>query len=202
LPKKVAVQDPLPLFRLGLSQALHDAGFPLIEVTSPAAIPGDVGVLLLSIRSPADWAVLSRLRSRKLDLPVVVLLENPSPMNFRTALRLGAVSAAPRAIKPSSVVMLVRALLAGEALVPAAVALAVLDPIDPASRTGIGALVSDRELRWLRNLADGTPVADIACQEGYSIRSMYRILSRTYRKLEASNRTQALLRAAEEGLLI
>jgi DNA-binding NarL/FixJ family response regulator len=200
VPNGVAIRDPLPSFRLGLAQALHDGGFPLIELSEKdGGIPTEVGLLLLSIRSSADWALLSRLRVRRLELQVVALLDLPSATNYRTALRLGATSAVPRDVEPSSVVTLVRALIAGEALVPAAVALAVIDSADG---HGNGSTpISDQEIRWLRSLAEGMPVAHLALEEGYSVRSMYRRLARTYRRLGAANRMQALIRAAEAGWL-
>ena len=200
MPNGVAIRDPLPSFRLGMAQALHDEGFPLVELPeNDGGIPAEVGLLLLSIRSSADWALLSRLGTRRLELQVVALLDAPSATNYRTALRLGATSAMPRDVEPSSVVTVVRALTAGEALVPAAVALAVIDATDG---NGNGSWpISDQEIRWLRCLAEGMPVAHLALEEGYSVRSMYRRLARAYRRLGAPNRMQALVRAAEAGLL-
>jgi DNA-binding NarL/FixJ family response regulator len=199
VPNGVAIRDPLPSFRLGLAQALDDGGFPLIELPErDGGIPAEVGLLLLSIRSSADWALLSRLCKRRLELQVVALLDAPSATNYRTALRLGATSAMPRDVEPSSVVTVVRALTAGEALVPAAVALAVIDATDG---HGNGNVPSDQEIRWLRCLAEGMPVARLALEEGYSVRSMYRRLAQAYRRLGAPNRMQALVRAAEAGWL-
>jgi DNA-binding NarL/FixJ family response regulator len=200
VPNGVAIRDPLPSFRLGLAQALHDGGFFLIELPDrDGGIPAEVGLLLLSIRSSADWALLSSLCRRQLELQVVALLDVPSATNYRTALRLGATSAMPRDVEPSSVVTVVRALTAGEALVPAAVALAVIDSTDGHGNTN--APISDQEIRWLRCLAEGMPVAHLALEEGYSVRSMYRRLAQAYRRLGAPNRMQALVRAAEAGWL-
>jgi DNA-binding NarL/FixJ family response regulator len=200
VPSGVAIRDPLPCFQRGLAQALHDGGFALIELPArDGGIPAEVGLLLLSIRSSADWALLSRLRTRRLELQIVALLDSPSATNYRTALRLGATSAMPRDVEPASVVTVVRALIAGEALIPAAVAHAVIDATD--GRGNGSAPISDQEVRWLRCLAEGVPVAQLALENGYSVRSMYRMLARTYRKLGASNRMQALVRAVEAGWL-
>jgi len=83
--------------------------------------------------------------------------------------------------------------------VPAAVALAVIDSTDGNGNGNTP--ISDQEIRWLRSLAEGMPVAHLALEEGYSVRSMYRRLARTYRRLGAANRMQALIRAAEAGWL-
>ena len=61
--------------------------------------------------------------------------------------------------------------------------------------------LSDRELRWLRALADNGTVLSLARSSGYSEREMYRRLSAVYHQLGARTRTEALLAAERVGLL-
>lgn len=64
-----------------------------------------------------------------------------------------------------------------------------------------GAGLTDQEVRWLKALAGGITVAQLARDARYSERSMYRRLSVLYRRLNVRNRTQALLAASERRLL-
>jgi DNA-binding NarL/FixJ family response regulator len=61
--------------------------------------------------------------------------------------------------------------------------------------------LSDGEVEWLRALAGGQSVDELAWTSGYSSRTMYRRLSVVYRRLGARQRTAALLKAADMGLL-
>jgi DNA-binding NarL/FixJ family response regulator len=61
--------------------------------------------------------------------------------------------------------------------------------------------LSDDEIGWLRQLADGVTVARLAEHVGYSERMMFRLLSDLYGRLGVDNRTKALMRARDEGWL-
>jgi DNA-binding CsgD family transcriptional regulator len=54
---------------------------------------------------------------------------------------------------------------------------------------------------WLRQLAAGSTVAQLANQAGYSERAMFRLLQGLYQQLGARNRVEALLRAQQLGWL-
>lgn len=58
------------------------------------------------------------------------------------------------------------------------------------------------EIDWLRALAHGTRVADLARESGYSERAMYRELRKLWNRLGVANRAQGLARAGELGLLV
>lgn len=61
--------------------------------------------------------------------------------------------------------------------------------------------LSAEELEWLRALADGSRVVDIAQQFGLSRRGMYRALAEIWTKLGVQGRSQGLTLVAEQGLL-
>ena len=58
-----------------------------------------------------------------------------------------------------------------------------------------------RETVILRKVAHGLPNKTIAQQQGVSVRTVGNHLQNIFRKLGASNRTEAVLRARQEGLL-
>ncbi len=54
---------------------------------------------------------------------------------------------------------------------------------------------------WISALADGQTVSRLAESAGYSERAMHRHLKEVYGRLGARNRTEALVRTAQAGLL-
>jgi DNA-binding NarL/FixJ family response regulator len=61
-------------------------------------------------------------------------------------------------------------------------------------------LLSNRELHVLKEVAEGLSNKQIARQLGISEKTVRNHLSRVFHKLEASNRTQAVMRAIRLGL--
>lgn len=61
--------------------------------------------------------------------------------------------------------------------------------------------VSEAEVEWLRAMASGRTVLDLAEEVGYSERAMFRNLKTMYARIGARNRTEALLWASQRGLL-
>jgi DNA-binding NarL/FixJ family response regulator len=59
--------------------------------------------------------------------------------------------------------------------------------------------LTERELAWLRDLAQGLTVAQVAARSGYSERMIFRFFRDLYEGLGVANRTEALLLARERG---
>jgi DNA-binding NarL/FixJ family response regulator len=111
----------------------------------------------------------------------------------------GAVTAVPRCASPSLLQLAFEAVLDGTSLLP-------VDVLRALTATAPNGQVHSRspsteEINWLRRLAHGSSVIDLAQQAGYSERMMFRLLRALYVKLQVSNRTEALIRARDEGWL-
>ncbi|MYE55964.1 MAG: hypothetical protein F4X30_02655 [Acidimicrobiaceae bacterium] len=76
-------------------------------------------------------------------------------------------------------------------------AVAVREQMEAAVPEGL----DERELKLLKQLAGGVPVADLAAQAGYSERSIYRAMSGLWQKLGVQGRKEGVEKAALEGLL-
>ena len=61
--------------------------------------------------------------------------------------------------------------------------------------------VQPGESGWLRQLAGGVPVRDIADSIGYSEREMFRMLHDLYMRIGVRDRTDAIIWATRHGLL-
>jgi DNA-binding NarL/FixJ family response regulator len=61
--------------------------------------------------------------------------------------------------------------------------------------------ITPEEVEWLRFLAEGATVHELAEKVGYSERALYRVLHGLYGRLRVANRTEAILQAQRWGLL-
>jgi DNA-binding NarL/FixJ family response regulator len=191
----VAVLDPLPLFSRGAATVLAAAGY---EVQVPEDLLSWAGsrrpaVVLLTLLAAPDWELLVPLRDMA-EVAVVAVLQDLHPAAIR-AVRMGARSVLPRAASPAVLLRTVEATADGQAVLPAEVLSMVTAP-----QAGL-AILSEERLSWLRRLAAGSTVAELADNAGYSERAMFRILKQVYRDMGVDNRMQAVLRAQELGWL-
>jgi DNA-binding NarL/FixJ family response regulator len=198
---RIAVTDPLPLFREGVAAAL-DAPGHFVEQ------PGDVlswrrsdglSVVVLTLESERDWSLLATITAQRPDFAVIVLLADPHPAAGARAVQAGAHSVLPRNTAPGNLRAAVEAVAEGIALLPT-------DVLQALRTHGTSAgpplpVLSAEQLSWLRQLAAGVTVHDLAGRSGYSERAMYRLLQQLYRELGVPGRTQALIRAQTMGLL-
>ncbi|MEV0135669.1 response regulator transcription factor [Dactylosporangium sp. NPDC050688] len=198
---RVAIRDPLPLFRRGIAAALHD-----IDIAPDA--PDDLlawtreqrpAIVFLTLESANDWALLDQLSASATDITVLAVLVEATTANYVRALSAGAVACLPRHATPAAVREVLQSVLAGTSAVPIQV-LRVL----AARHASVGSKTStltDEELSWLRELAQGTKVGTLAEQARYSERMMFRHLHEIYRKLGVRTRTEALMYGREQGWL-
>jgi DNA-binding NarL/FixJ family response regulator len=192
----VAVWTPVPTYRRGLVAVLADAGFDLEEPDELDAwvMGGGRRAVVVSGCGSEGLAALRELNS---DLAIVALLEDASPDGYRGALQAGASAAVPWDAPPTIIVEVVRAAFDDQTLFPVPVAQAL------ASTASIGLVPPDLsaiEVGWLRKLAKGMTVSDLAKDVGCSSREMFRLLRSLYVKMGVRNRREALFEAARWGL--
>jgi DNA-binding NarL/FixJ family response regulator len=198
---RAAVWDPLPLFCRGLLALLAAGGFDVEfpdDLVSWVCCDG-MKILLMTLATPDDWQLLTALKPARSDLAVIAILTDPNLASHVRAVYAGAVSAIPRCAEPSLVQRAFEAAVDGRSLLPVA-ALRAITAGAPNGDVG-STSPSEEEVNWLRQLALGSSVADLAEHAGYSERMMFRLLRALYVKLQAPNRTAALIRARDEGWL-
>ncbi len=196
---RVAVVDPLPFFRHGLMAEIAAAGYLAEEtddVVAWAAVP-EARIILFTIRALDDWATLDAVCRVSTGNGVIVLLDQPSPDAYVRALTAGAVTALPRDADPAALREVFQAAAAGRSVVPTDVLRTLIRSGPAEAERGPSA----DELSWLRQLAHGDNVADVAGRSGYSERMMFRLLRDLYTKLGQRNRTEALIYAKAQGWL-
>ncbi|SMD25859.1 helix-turn-helix domain-containing protein [Kibdelosporangium aridum] len=194
---RVAVSDPLEMFRHGVMACLGDV---LIEPEEPTdlrrwAQGADRRVILLTVREAAGWDLLSDLCQAPGNVVVIAMLEEENVANYLRAIEAGAAGAMPRNVSKAELRAVFRAAVDGSTLLPTEVVQALAGR--GTQRTPTTDHPSTREIGWLRDLANGVTVGRIAEGAGYSERMMFRLLRDLYARLGARNRTEALMLARE-----
>jgi DNA-binding NarL/FixJ family response regulator len=155
-------------------------------------------VVLLTIRAAADWEELTIiLRDHPTSTTVAILCE-PGHEEFSEALRLGANGVVRWDASLSEIVSVICAACKDTVELPQSVALSMARHARVRPPPG---WITDEEVEWLQILSQGATVLVMSEQVGYSERSMYRLLHSLYSRMEVANRTEAVLRASQWGLL-
>ena len=198
-PIPLAVYHPVPAYRRQLVGALHAAGVAVEETEDlPRWVASGGPRVVVAALDTVHGVEVLRLHETRPEITIVALLARPTPEAFRAALRAGAAAAVPRSAPLDRVVHVVKAALCEHTLLPLSVVRAIVPrPANVCREAG----VSTEEMRWLESLARGTPVMTLARDVGYSRSDMHRLLRRLYRKLGAESKEEALVRAAQWGLL-
>jgi len=200
-PVRIAVSDPLPVFQGSVVASLQGAGFCAEAPEDLLAWLRDEErrVVVMTLKSAGDWASLAELRRVRPATLIVAMLEDSSLRGQKRAFSLGAVGVVPRNASATLIREVVEAAVRGTSLVPIEVLRALIVPRRTVEDADEGP--SPRELAWLRELAGGATVGQLAERVGYSERAMFRLLGKLYVKMKVRNRTQALMRARELGWL-
>jgi DNA-binding NarL/FixJ family response regulator len=208
---RVAVSDPLPLFRYGVMTALDGLATFQDAPDDPRlwSWEPEPSLLLMTVSEPQDWPLLSEMSTRTSrpssgpgpvtqSTLVVAMLDVPDTANYVRAITAGASAALPRRVSAERLRAVVQATLDGDTVLPTAVvrALAHEGAIEggPSSTEPTA-----QERQWLMALAKGERVAQLAESAGYSERMMFRLLRGMYTRLGAEGRTAALMLARDHG---
>jgi len=198
---RVAICDRVPSYRRGLGAALSAGGYAIEESDNLRAedlVTAGVDTVLFTIRSTNDWQVLRDVVVAKPDLKVIALVVDASSDRYAEALRSGAKGVVAWEATPETILAVVAAMLDGMVLLPTSIAQAIAASGPPLRDPG---WISAEEIEWLKLLARGVSVQQLAGMVGYSERALYRVLHGLYGRMRVSNRTEAILQASRWGLL-
>ncbi|MFS8867706.1 response regulator [Synechococcus sp. H65.1] len=195
-PVRVLIADDHPLFRLGLKFALQAQGFEVVaeaETGSQAVEycrhnPPEVAIL--DVRMPDGDGILACQQIVELGLSVVVVMMTTfqEPALIEAARRAGAKGYLSKETDPAELARVLRQILANpdQDWLPASQELPKLTP---------------RELCVLQLMSQGLANKQIARRLGLSVETVKEYASTAYRKLGATDRVTALLKAQQLGIL-
>jgi DNA-binding NarL/FixJ family response regulator len=210
---RVVVVDDEPLVRTGLAVLLDaeddlevvgeaDDGTKVVDLVRRAR----PDVVLMDVRMPAaDGITATEALLRRLSDPprIVVLTTFEHDDYVYGALRAGASAFLLKRSRPADIVAAIRLVHAGEALLfPAAIrALAATQPTTDTAAVRRVERLTDRERAILTLVSRGLSNAEIANAEHVSVETVKTHVSAVLRKLEARDRTQAVIAAYDGGLV-
>jgi DNA-binding NarL/FixJ family response regulator len=194
---RIAIWDPLPVYRQGIMTVLNDLGHILEEPADLLswAAKREQRIALMSITSDLDWSLLvqaSRVGDRVI---LIALLDDLSIESCVRALSSGASSLAARAARPEEIRLVVTQAMIGRSPLPNDVVAALVARLGSPEESPL----SEQDRQWLRALSNGVTVARMASDMGYSERAMYRLLRNLYGRMSVRNRTEAVLKASQSG---
>lgn len=208
---RVLLVDDEELVRNGLRAILGvQAGIEVVgEVADGAVVVPAVArlrpdVVVLDIRMPlVDGIEATRtLRRRDPTAPrILVLTTFADDENVYAALHAGADGFLPKRARPADIVDAVRVVARGESLLFPAAIRSLTARHGGAAPCTKRASLTDREAEVLRLMAHGLSNGEIATELFLGLQTVKTHVSSLLRKLDARDRTQAVIAAYESGLV-
>jgi DNA-binding NarL/FixJ family response regulator len=198
----VIVADDHPLFRealsLALRQALGDVAIVeagnMSELQQALSSGSSPDLVLLDLHMPGvqGFSALVYQRAHHPELPVCLVSANNNPVVIQRALDHGAAAFIPKSASIEQISKVLETVLAGDvwhAAEPDAAG-SNSDELDVAQRLSD---LTPQQFRVLMMLADGLLNKQIGFELGISEATVKAHMTAIFRKLEVSNRTQAVL---------
>ena len=185
----------------GYSVALAEDGVEALEMI--AADRPDGVVLDVMMPRLDGLEVCRQLRSTGDDLPILVLSMHTADDIVAGAIRAGATGYLVKDCSIGDIAAAVREAASGETHLSPAIAESMLAEVHrlDGSPPGATAVVSPREVEVLQLVADGCSTPEIAAQLFISQKTVKNHLASIYQKLDARDRTQAVLQAVRMGIV-
>jgi DNA-binding NarL/FixJ family response regulator len=157
--------------------------------------------VLMDVSMPSlDGVEATRiLHARRPDIPVVVLTMHADDDLVVRAVRAGAAGYLVKSCSMTEVVDALRMAVSGDTSLSPNLAAGMLDEL--ASPVEAERVISKREEEVLQLIAEGASTAEVASRLYISAKTVKNHLASIYQKLDARDRTQAVLRAGRMGII-
>jgi DNA-binding NarL/FixJ family response regulator len=200
----VAASDPVS--RAGIaSQLRSNQG---LETVEERQIDADVVALVVADQMDDETAQTIRALKRRGVGRVVLIVTRVDDIGLLSALEAGARGVLRRnQATPESLFEAIRAAASGEGALSPDLLGRLLDQVGRLQRQvlkprGLSlAVLTDREIKVLKLIADGLETAEVGRRLFYSERTVKNIVHDVTRRLNLRNRTQAVAYALREGLI-
>jgi len=201
-PRLLLVDDH-KLLRQGLRRAVEEAGFDVVgeagdgEEAIRLAVELQPDLVLMDVTMPVLDGIEAtrRLRLSAPEARVVILTMHGEEETIAQALRAGAVAYLLKDCSTDQVAETLHAVAAGDTDLSADLARTLL-----AERT-VATSLSSREIEVLQMFADGCSTVEVGARLYISAKTVKNHLASIYEKLDARDRTQAVLTAVRMGII-
>jgi len=209
-PFRLVVVDDHALFRRGLISLLGD--MPDFEVVGEAGDGYEAlgviervqpDILLLDVNMPHmdGISLVQELRRRKSSLRILMLTISQEDSDLIGAIRAGANGYILKNAEPEALHQALRNVAVGQGALSPEVVGPILNAVSHSLVDAPAALLSERELEVLACLSEGLTTLQIASRLFISENTVKTHIRHILDKLESSNRTEAVGKATQLGLL-
>jgi DNA-binding NarL/FixJ family response regulator len=200
--------DDHRLLRQGLRRAVEEAGFDVVgeagdgEEAVRLAVELQPDLVLMDVTMPVLDGIEAtrRLRQSAPEARVVILTMHGEEEMVDRALRAGAVAYLLKDCSTDQVADTLRAVAAGDTDLSADLARSLLAELPGPGPTPATSL-SQREAEVLQLFADGCSTVEVGQRLYISAKTVKNHLASIYEKLDARDRTQAVLTAVRMGII-
>lgn len=216
-PIRVVLADDHTMLRQSLRKSLEDRGLTIVaeagngEEAVEAAVAHNPDVVLMDLTMPVmDGVTATRtIRSRHPNINVVVLTMHADESLLADAVKAGAAAYLVKDCSMSEVVDTIEKVVSGEVLLSPDIARSALRNVQEqehsTSNTGpVGngeQIITNREAEVLQLIAEGSSTVEVAEQLYISPKTVKNHLASIFQKLDARDRTQAVLSAVKLGIV-
>ena len=208
-PPTLLLVDDHRMLRESLRRSLEASGLTVVaeaadgEEAVRLAAALEPTVVLMDVSMPGmDGVEAARLiRAGAPRTRVVMLTMHADDEVLARALRAGADGYLVKDCSIEELVATVTAVAAGETTVSAGLAASMLDEVRRLAVPATTELVTRREEEVLQLIADGYATSEVAERLFISQKTVKNHLASIYQKLDARDRTQAVLRAVRMGII-
>lgn len=211
---RLLLADDHRMLREGLRRSMTDEGFDVVgeaadgEEAVRLADELRPDVVLMDVSMPQFDGVEAtrRIHARLPDIRIVMLTMHADHGVIQAAIRAGASGYLVKDCAVEEVVEAVRLAAAGETILSPALAASMLQEVRRLD-SGVRAehdderLITKREEEVLQLIADGCSTPEVASQLYISQKTVKNHLASIYEKLDARDRTQAVLQAVRMGIV-
>ncbi|MGH9300903.1 MAG: response regulator transcription factor [Acidimicrobiales bacterium] len=205
---RLVVADDHTMMRDGLRRSLTDFGLDVVGEAADGQAAVDLAeelrpdVVLMDISMPVlDGIAATRIiRTNWPEVQVVMLTMHSDEELLRQAIGAGAAGYLVKDASAQEVVDIVTQAASGETTFSPAVATEMLRDLGHGQRGG-ELSVTKREIEVLSLIAHGSSTSDVARKLYISPKTVKNHLASIYQKLDAADRTQAVLRAVRIGII-
>ena len=185
--------------RTSIAAALAESGYTPVHSTDllGCIADRDLRAVITAVLTADDLEALTALAAACPGVAAVALIEDTTAMAFADALRAGAWAVVSRAAELEDVVATLSTALDGVSPLPVGVARQLALTQAPLAGCDLAA----HEVEWIRSLASGVTVAELADRVGYSERAMFRHLHDVYSRVGAKTRVAAIMKLARAGVV-